>query len=191
MRFLGPLLTAIFVALATGFGFSWYTLNEGNLFGTLVVGPWSAWEGAGTATPDPYTRAHMARRGALQLGASEGLQFVATTDSDGQRLDRDCRYRIDGTTPVATFWTLVPVAPDGTIITLPGGPTAFHSRRIARATDGSLQLYVSKTLSPRNWLEITGEGPFALQLNLYDASSFAGVGTAAAEMPAIIREGCL
>ena len=82
MRFLGPLLTAIAVALAVGFGFSWYTLNEGSLFGTITVGPWSAWEEAGTATPDPYTRAHVARNSALQLGASEGLQFVATTDSD-------------------------------------------------------------------------------------------------------------
>ena len=191
MRFLGPLLTAIAVALAVGFGFSWYTLNEGSLFGTITVGPCSAWEEAGTATPDPYTRAHVARNSALQLGASEGLQFVATTDSDGLRLDRDCRYRIDGTTPVATFWTLVPVAADGTIISVPGTPATFHSRHVARASDGSLQLYVSKTLSPRNWLEITGEGPFALQFSLYDASSFAGVGTAEAEMPTIIREACL
>jgi hypothetical protein len=191
LRFLGQLLTAIFVALAVGFGFSWYTLNDGSLFGTIAVGPWSAWQEAGTATPDPYTRAHVARAGALQMGASEGLQFAATTDSDGLRLDRDCRYRIDGTTPVATFWTLVPVAPDGTIITLPGTPSAFHSKRVARATDGSLQLYVSKALSPRNWLEIQGEGPFTLLLTLYDASSFAGVGSAAAEMPTIIREACL
>jgi hypothetical protein len=73
---------------------------------------------------------------------------------------------------------------------VPDGPTGFHSRRLARAADGSVQLYVSKTLSPRNWLEITGDGPFQLQLNLYDASSFAGVGTADAELPAIIREAC-
>jgi hypothetical protein len=191
LRFLGHLLTAVVVALVVGFGFSWYTLNEGSLFGTIAVGPWSAWQQAGTETPDPYTRAHVARSGALQLGNSEGLQFVATTDSDGLRLDRDCRYRIHGMTPVATFWSMVPVAPNGTIITLPGAPPAFHSKRVARATDGSLQLYVSKTLSPRNWLEITGEGPFALQFTLYDASSFAGVGTAEAEMPTIIREACL
>jgi len=191
LRFLVNLLTMIGVALVVGFGLSWYALTDGRFFGAIRIGPWAAWHDVGSPTPDPYTRAFVARSGALQLGASEGLQFVASTDSDGRRLDRDCRYRIDGTTPVSTFWTLVPIASDNSIITRPGGPAAFNSTRVARATDGSLQLYVSKTLSPRNWLEITGEGPFALQLSLYDASSFAGGGTAEAEMPTIIREDCL
>ena len=184
------LLTMIGVALVVGFGLSWYALTDGRFFGAIRIGPWAAWHDVGSPTPDPYTRAFVARSGALQLGASEGLQFVASTDSDGRRLDRDCRYRIDGTTPVSTFWTLVPIASDNSIITRPGGPEAFNSTRVARATDGSLQLYVSKTLSPRNWLEITGEGAFSLVLTLYDTSSFAGVGTAAAGLPAIIRETC-
>ena len=67
------------------------------LFGAIEIGPWTAWRDVGVPDPDPYTRAYIARTGALQLGASEGLQFVATSDSDNRRLDRDCRYRIDGT----------------------------------------------------------------------------------------------
>lgn len=191
MRFLGHLLIMIAVALGVGFGLSWYALSDGRVFGAFRVGPWVAWRDIGSPTPDPYTRAHVARAGALQLGASEGLQFIATTDSDGQRLDRDCRYRIDGTTPVSTFWTLVAVDEAGVVITRPDAPAAFNSRRIARATDGSLQLYVSKHLSPRNWLEIVGDGPFSLALTLYDTSSFAGIGSEAATLPAIIREACL
>ena len=190
MRFLGHLLAMIATALLVGFGLSWYALSDGRLFGTIEIGPWAAWRDAGSPTPDPYTRAFVSRNGALQLGASEGLQLVATTDSDGQPLDRACRYRIDGTTPVATFWTLVPTAPDGTPIARPGGPAGFNSGRIARAEDGSMQLYVSKTLSPFNWLEITGEGAFVLALTLYDTSSFAGVGPTVATPPSIIRETC-
>jgi hypothetical protein len=178
------------VALVIGFGLSWYALSEGRFFGAIDVGPWSAWRDAGSPTPDPYTRAFVSRNGALQLGASEGLQFVASTDSDGLRLDRACRYRIDGTTPLATFWTLVPADVDGTPIARPGGPAAFNSTRIARAADGSMQLYVSRTLSPHNWLEITGEGSFMLALTLYDTSSFAGVGPTVATLPSIIREAC-
>ena len=190
MRFLGHLLAMIATALLVGFGLSWYALSDGRLFGTIEIGPWAAWRDAGSPTPDPYTRAFVSRNGALQLGASEGLQLVATTDSDGQPLDRACRYRIDGTTPVATFWTLVPTAPDGTPIARPGGPAGFNSGRIARAEDGSMQLYVSRTLSPFNWLEITGEGAFVLALTLYDTSSFAGVGPTVATLPSIIRETC-
>jgi hypothetical protein len=190
LRFLAHLLTMVGVALGLGFGLSWYALNDGRFFGASRTGPWLAWRDAGSPNPDPYTRAFVVRTGALQLGLSEGLQFVATADSDGRPLDRSCRYRVDGSTPVATFWTLVPVDNDGSIITRPDGPLAFNSTRVARATDGSLQLYVSRTLSPRNWLEITGEGPFILVLTLYDPASFAGIGSSAATLPAVIREAC-
>src|SRR5690606_2328288 len=127
--------------------------------------------------------------GALELGASEGLRFLATTDSDNRRLDRGCRYRIDGSTPPARFWTLAPVAPDsGAPITRPDGPADFHSARLARAGDGSVELYVSRTLAPQNWLEIAGEGAFDLVLTLYDTSSLSGAGANVATLPAIIRE---
>jgi hypothetical protein len=190
LRFLGHLLTMIGVALCVGFGLSWYALSDGRLFGAMRVGPWITWRDAGAPNPDPYTRAYVSRSGALQLGASEGLQFVATTDSDGQRLDRNCRYRIDGTTPIATFWTLVPIDADNKIVARPGGPAAFNSTEVARATDGSLQLYVSKTISPRNWIEITGDGQFSLLLTLYDTQSVSGAGAAPTTLPAIIREAC-
>lgn len=190
MRFLLHLLTMIGVALCVGFGLSWYALSDASTVGSLRVGPWTAWREAGSPTPDPYTRAHVARAGALQLGASEGLQFIARNDSDGERLDRHCRYRIDGTTPIAAFWTLVPVDADFAVITSPGTPRALNSTRIARNEDGSLQLYVSRTISPRNWLEIAGDGAFSLVLTLYDTSSLSGTSSAPTSLPAIIREAC-
>jgi hypothetical protein len=190
LRFLLNLLLMLAVALAVGFGLSWYALTDGRLFGAYQSGPWVAWLKAGVPEPDPYTRAYLSRSGALQLGQSEGLQFIATTDSDGQRLDRTCRYRIDGSTPTATFWTLVPTAPDGSGIARRDGPAGFESARIVRANDGSMQLYVSKSVSPLNWVEITGDGPFWMVLTLYDTTIFSGLEANATTMPSIIREGC-
>jgi hypothetical protein len=178
------------VALSIGFGLSYYALSDGRLFGGYQVGPWLAWPQSGTPSPDPYTRAFLSRSGTLPLGRSEGLQFVASTDSDGQRLDRACRYRIDGNTPTATFWTLTPQATNGQRITRPDGPSSFESSRIARANDGSVQLYVSKTLAPLNWLEIVGDGSFQLVLNLYDTTIFSGIGPGETNFPSIIREAC-
>jgi hypothetical protein len=190
LRFLLNLFLMVGIALAVGFGLSYYALSDGRLFGAYQAGPWTAWPQAGAPAPDPYTRAYLSRTGALQLGQSEGLQFVASTDSDGQRLDRRCRYRIDGSTPTATFWTLVPIGADGSLIARPDGPPGFHSARIARANDGSVQLYVSKTLSPLNWLEITGDGSFSLLLTLYDTAIFSGLGSSDTRLPSILREGC-
>lgn len=180
----------IAVALVVGFGLSYYSLTDGRLLGALKVGPWAAWPAVGSPSPDPYTRAYLARTGALQLGLSEGIAFTALTDSDEQPLDRACRYRIEGTTPVASFWTLQALAADGSSIARPDGLQVLQSRQIARANDGSLVLYVSRSLAPDNWLEIGGDGAFKLVLTLYDPSNLSGAGVAVQTLPAIVKEAC-
>lgn len=191
MRFVIQLLAMMAVALAVGFGLSYYALTDGRLIAAYEVGPWDAWPDVGSPSPDPYTRAYLARTGALQLGSTEGLQFVAYSDSSGIPLDRACRYRVEGVTPVATFWTLVAADASGSVISRPDGPPAFSSYRLAREENGSVLLYVSRSIAPMNWLEITGEGPFELVLTLYDSSVFAGVGSAVDALPTITREACL
>jgi hypothetical protein len=190
VRFLANFVLATVIALALGFGLSYFALSDGRLFGALRVGPWAAWPAVGATAPDPYTRAFLARNGELELGQSEGLQFIATMDSEGKPLDRNCRYRINGTTPVASFWTLAATTPDGINIARPDGPTSIHSARIARANDGSIFAYVSKRLSPGNWLEISGTGPLSLVLTLYDTAVVSGITGGVDVLPAIVRETC-
>lgn len=190
MRFVIHLLLALAVALGVGFGLSWFALNDGRALAALRVGPWEAWPQTGVPAPDPYTSAHLARTGMLQLGTSEGLQFIAATDSDGRALDRACTYRIDGETPVATFWTLVALDAQGINIARPGTPLALNSLRLARTNSGSSNIRVGKALSPGNWLEIAGTGPFTLALTLYDVASFSGVGSNEVVLPPIRREAC-
>ena len=191
MRFVFHLLSMIAVALVVGFGLSYYALTDGRLLGAVKVGPWAAWPAVGSPSPDPYTRAYLSRTGALQLGQSEGIAFVAISDSDGQPLRRDCRYRIAGTTPVASFWTMEARSTDGRNIARPDGMTALRSADLARATDGSLIAYVSRTLAPDNWLEIAGDGAFELALTLYDATNLSGNnGGSVQSLPSISNEGC-
>ncbi len=179
------------VALCFGFGLSWYALTDGRFFGATEIGPWQAWNSVGVPRPDPYTRAYIARSAGLELGASEGLRFAAVNDSDNRRLDRACSYRVAGNTPAARFWTLGAVDPvTQAPLTRPEAPPGFHSARLARANDGSVELHVGTHLKPRNWLELTGEGPFELVLTLYDTASATGTGGAVATLPAIVREEC-
>ena len=189
MRFVLRLLLSIAVALAVGFGLSYYALTDGRLFGVAQVGPWHAWPDVGANAPNPYTRGHLARTAAFELGQSEGLQFTATSDSDGQPLTRDCSYRIDGKTPLATFWTLVAQDESGINIAAPDVAPAIRSSAIARAADGSITVNVGTRLLPLNWLELTGEGPFRLVLTLYDTAAFSGF-SSDASMPSITRGEC-
>jgi hypothetical protein len=180
----------VVVALGVGFGASYFALTDGRYFGVYRVGPWSAWPQAGTSTPDPYTRAYLTRSGTLQLGRTEGIRFVAETDSDGHRLLPNCTYRIDGQTPIATFWTLAATGPDGTLVSSQGTAKVMQSSRIARAADGSTVVRVGRGLSAGNWYEIDPDGEFWLVLTLYDAAIFTGVGIGFQGLPSITVEAC-
>lgn len=190
MRFVLLLLLTIAVALATGFGLSYYALSDGRVVGAAQIGSWIAWPDLGSAAPNPYSRGHLTRDAALQLGRSEGLQFTATTDRDGQPLDLACTYRLEGHVPVSTFWTLVAVNGEAINLAAPGADLALRSSEINRANSGAMIVHVGKRLSPGNWLELAGEGPFTLKLTLYDTTAFSGFGSDNDTMPTIIREDC-
>ncbi|MFC3706146.1 DUF1214 domain-containing protein [Devosia honganensis] len=190
MRFVLRLLTTIAIALGVGFGLSYYALTDGRLFGAVSLGPWTAWPDIGAPAPNPYTRGHIAREAALQLGRSEGLQFIARTDSDGAALDLACSYRLDGHMPISTFWTLSAVDAEWINLAAPGTDAALRSSEIARTDDGAVRIHVGTRLRPSNWLELAGEGPFSLVLNLYDTTALSGFSSADMVMPSVTLEDC-
>lgn len=190
MRFISYLALMAAIALIVGFGLSYFALTDGRFFGAYQWSSWITRPEVGSPTPDPYTRAYLARNPALQLGRGEGIQFTATHDDSGERLIRSCDYSFTGETPVAAFWTLRAVGQEGANIAASGMPRAMNSKRLARAQDGSVTIHIGKTLAPGNWLAIDGEGDFQLVLTFYDASFFAGFGSTVTVLPEIIREAC-
>lgn len=180
----------ILIALIVGFGLTYLALVDGRFVGAYHLTPWTAWPQAGTPDPDPYTKAFVARNNALPLGSSEGIEFIATRDSSGQLLQRNCSYRLSGNMPVASFWTLRAAAVDGAGITPPGAVQNIQSNRLTRKDNGEPAIFIGPKLSAENWLEIEGEGAFDVILTLYDASVFAGFGDSVDELPQIISEGC-
>jgi hypothetical protein len=183
------LLAMLAVALAVGFGLSYYALNDGRLFGALQIGPWTAWPRAGTSSPDPYTRAFLARTGSLQLGFDEGIEFVATTDSSGAILETNCNYVLSGTMPTAALWTLVPAAADGSVLGSADRRAGLVSSQLVRDADGGATVHIGEALRPGNWLEIAGNGPFQLVLTLY-GTDMLSPGAVPADLLNIARDGC-
>ncbi|WDR02741.1 DUF1214 domain-containing protein [Devosia algicola] len=114
-------------------------LSDTGLLGGLHSGAWVAWPDVGTPNPNPYTRAHLARQAQLQLGQSEGLQFMASTDDSGAPLNLGCTYRVSGRTPVATLWTLVALDPAGVNVARPGTTGWIGSNQLSRGADGGIE----------------------------------------------------
>lgn len=190
MRFVLRLLMSIIVALSVGFGLSYYALTDGRIFGGVQLGPWVAWPDTGAPNPNPYTRGLIAREAALHLGRGEGLQFIAHTDNDGETLDLSCSYRLDGRVPVSSFWTFAAVDADWVNLAAPGTDAALRSSEIVREPNGALRINVGAGLSPGNWLELAGSGPFNLVLTLYDTTALSGFSSGDNTMPSITRRGC-
>lgn len=178
------------VALATGFGASFWLLDDARLFGTMRLGPWVAVPATGDPNLDPYSYAHLIRAGRLQLGRGEGLRFSATTDSDGAALETRCDYVLEGATPASALWTLFALAPDGSLLGTTASAHVFSAPNLPRQPDGTARIRLSRTPQPGNWLHLPEGGGFRVVLSLYDTGLGSGTESEIPRMPAIIRQGC-
>lgn len=191
MRF--TILVAIAVAMALYLG-GWtaaWAVRESGEIGTVSVGAWTANPFAGAPDADPYSKARLAKVGNLTLGIGEGVLFRAEEDDAGRPLRRECGYLIEGVTPPARIFTLVPFTPDGRLVRPPNGqPGWLTSNNLMREDDNSFAVSVGPKARAGNWLATQGEGPLVLTLSLYDTPVSSASGAASLKLPSLVREGC-
>jgi hypothetical protein len=184
-------LVTLSLAAAIGLGSTWFTLTQGTPYGGVTIGAWTAWPRTGTTSIDPYSRAMMARSGALPLGSGDGVAFFARTDDSGQPLDGRCDIYLNGTTPQARYWTITLYDPTGKLVANTMNRHGFTSQEILRRADGSFDMTVGPRARPGNWLPTGGIDRYVLVLRLYDSPI--GVATQTgrgAPMPAVVRRSC-
>ncbi len=186
-------LAAIVLIISIGGGAAsvWLALNASEGIGAAVISGWTAFPDVGTPDADTYSKARFAREGGLALGRAEGITFVATTDTAGDQLRRECTYQIEGQIPTARFWTLY--AADAQRVLLP--PTvrripALHSQEMLRTVDGAISITASQHASPGNWLGISGAGPMQLVLTLYDTPAASTARVFEIALPQVLKVTC-
>ncbi|GAA2851406.1 hypothetical protein EDC40_101531 [Aminobacter aminovorans] len=185
------IVLALAVAVGGGAASVGMVLNSQEGIGAVSVGPWTAFPDIGTPEADPYSKARVARDGVLALGRAEGLSFVADRDSTGVSLKSECSYRIEGSLPVARFWTLY--ATDTAHIALKSGirrDASLHSLEVLRQPDNSISVSVGTRPGPGNWLAVAGVGAMNLVLTFYDTPIASSTGLSGIEMPRIVRVQC-
>ena len=191
-RLIGIAGTLVLAALATALAFgvgiaSARRATDGpSPFGQIALGPWVANPTLGLADADPYTRAALARSGAIPLGQAEGIVFTAKTDSAGLPLDAACRYAIRGRMPTARRWSLLPVPR----LDAEDRPTMLHSGALLRDREGGFEIVLGARVEPNNWLALPPAGPFALRAALYDTPVTREPDLGSVTMPAIERLDC-
>lgn len=176
------------IAILGGLGSSWFMIEKGSRLTTRSSGPWTTWTAAGRADADPYTRAHFLRRGMLPVSATLSLSYQASTDSDGQALYSSCDYSIEGSEPLAAFWSLSVFDEKGGAIPNPADRFSFNSATIMRPANGMLDVRLSRNARPGNWLPTGGAGRITLMMTIDEPE--ANDDRRAAVLPAIRRISC-
>jgi hypothetical protein len=171
LALLGDWSAFIGVVLILGLGTSWYMIDVGTPLTTERQGPWTGWTSAGRADADPYTRAHFARLGTLQLTAEMTLTFVAFTDDEGRRLHSSCDYNVEGREPGSSWWSLTVFDDRGELIANPAQRYAFTSQSIAMRPDGTFLVALARDARPGNWLPTGGAGRLALVFTTLDPAT--------------------
>lgn len=183
-------IVAVALGVALGLAATFFAVERGMGLGAVRVGPWTGWPKTGSPDADPYARAVLARTGETPLGITEGLSFIARSDSAGALLDPRCDYVVSGAVPSARWWTLTALAPDGRLADNPARINGLGSAELLRRSDG-FEIVVSASARPGNWLPIAADQAFVLMLRLYDTTMSA---TASAldekNMPSIARGRC-
>jgi hypothetical protein len=184
-------LVALVIAIGGGGASVWYTLQAQKGVGAITVGAWTAFPDIGTSDADPYSKARVSREGVLALGRAEGLAFVAERDSAGEPLRRECAYTIDGSFPIARFWTLY--AADHSLDVIDTGkprPATLQSYQILRRPDNTALISIGNRPSLGNWLYTQGAGPMYFVLTFYDTPIASSTGLSDITLPQIVRTGC-
>jgi hypothetical protein len=165
---LGDWAAFIGAVLILGLASSWYMIDVGTELTTEKHGPWIGWTSAGRADADPYTRAHFARLGTLQLTTEIAITYLAYADSEGMRLHSSCEYAVEGRDTANNWWSITVFNDRGDLIANAAQRYTYTSQSIALRPDGTFAVTLSREASPGNWLPTGGAGRLALMYTTFD-----------------------
>ncbi len=156
----------------------------------LRNGPWRTSIDTGSASANPYERAAVALAGLYALTPAEAVYFTAFTDSAGETLRGECRYRLRGTPPPARWWSLTAYGADHYLVPNAAGIYARHAGNLPAEADGHFEIALAAKADAANGLPIPPEGPFSLTLRLYNPGPAVLTQLATVSLPSITAEGC-
>lgn len=183
-------VTAV-IGTALGLWLTYAAVDRSFDVGAVQAGPWTLIPKAGSPDADPYARAKSARSGEIPLGIAEGLTFVARRNSRAAPLDPACEYTVSGNLPVARYWTLNLMSPDGQPLVGATRRSGFTSSEIVRAADGAFSIVLAPQARPGNWLMLDRAARFVLMLRVYDTAAGATISSIdPAAVPSVTRGRC-
>lgn len=187
-------LFRIFAFLTIGIGLGYctadYSMEQGLTHVSVRNGAWTIWPAAGSPDADPYTRAHFAATGHLPLTIFEAATFRAETDDEGEPLDQECEYRVEGTSFQTRWWSLTAYRSNRSPIENAAQRHSFNSRNLVYDGHGEFNIALAQRARSGNWLPLSTSGSFYLSLRLYNPEPELRNNLEQLILPKIVRVGC-
>lgn len=177
----GIILGAASAAAIIRFGAGW---------GGVRIGPWSTPLDAGGTGRGLYVRAMVARWATLGLSRKETIYFIANQDDAGRSLDGACSYHITGADLPARWWSITLYDGQHYLLPTPTQRYSFASANLQRAPGGDIDITLSPTASPGNWLDTAKAPRLVVLLRLYQPHAAEAANPASLHLPSITRTGC-
>lgn len=181
-------LASLLLALLLAYGSAYWALHQ--RAAGIQNGEWETDIEHGSAQAGLYQRAQTALYRLWGLNATEAVYFLAKTDSEGQLLQPQCHYRIDGSDLDARWWSLT-VYGNFHLIANEDGRYSYSQTTVRREPDGHWIIHLAGERQPGNWLP-AGKQASELVLNLraFNPSAALMADLATAPLPKIQRVSC-
>jgi hypothetical protein len=177
------------VGIALGLAATWATVIHSNKSGGVSNGPWRTSHYAGSREGNPYLRAYIAVHGLLALGREETIYYTAADDSEGQTLDGNCSYRVEGRDLPARWWSITAYGADDFLIPNPADRYSVSMNSVARRADGTFAVTLSKKQAEGGWIPVTG-ARFDLTIRLYNPQAAVVADSGHLTLPTIRKAVC-
>lgn len=196
MTFLGRLLFFLVITAAAIALGAWSAERVTRSFPGFVpisAESWRGYPGLATSSADPYARANLARTGKLAIGDTEGVEFTAITDVEGDVLRAGCNYKVRGNVPANRLWTFR-IETFDRLDDASSTVVNFKSSRLhARFADVDIDLNVGPLPAGPNWLSTSDidDQPIMFIMTLYDSAVATTASFTDLQMPTIKRLACI
>lgn len=179
---------SLVLGIALGIASLWGALQFAG--SSVQVNAWRADANTGSAAADPYTRLLVALTGLLALNRSETVYYEAMTDEAGERLSGNCTYRVEGTDPAARWWSITVYDADNFLLPGSHGLFSVTKNNVVRDANGTFAITLATGASGPNAIP-TGTNAFNLTLRLYNPDAAIAADLSSANLPRIIKTGCV
>lgn len=183
-------LTVLMAASVLGIGSALFAVRMVADVESTASGPWRTHATYGEASPTPWLRTAQAMTGLFALPKEQALLFTAFTDSEGQRLDAACAYRLTGAPPAGDWWSLTLYGRGQFLLPGPEKRWSVDAGSVETGHDGGVEIAIGGPSGAANGISTGGaEGSFSLTLRVYGPEAGAGP-PGGAPLFRIEREAC-